>query len=134
MAVFKRGNTWWYKVRFANREIRESAKTQLKTIAKQAEQKRRRELEEGYNDVGDRRAERIQSLTKVADEYLADYALRHRSVTFARYAVGHVKRHLGEKLVVDLGDQTVRSYQATASKRAHPRRASMRKWASSCGC
>jgi integrase len=116
MAVFKRGNIWWYKFRFSNREIRESAKTQLKTLAKQAEQKRRRELEEGYNDVGDRRSERIQSLTKVADEYLADYALRHRSVTFARYAIGHVKRHLGEKLVVDLGDQTVRSYQATRLK------------------
>jgi hypothetical protein len=39
MAVYKRGNTWWYKFRFANREIRESAKTRSKTLAKQAEQK-----------------------------------------------------------------------------------------------
>jgi integrase len=116
MAVFKRGNVSWYKFRFANREIRESAKTHSKTLAKQAEQKRRRELEEGYNDVGDRRADRIQSISAVADEYLADYSLRHRSVVFAKYALGHVKRHIGEKLVVDVGDQTVRNYQAARLK------------------
>ena len=94
-------------------KIRESGQTQRDRSRRE---QRRRELEEGYNDLVDNRHERIQSLATVADEYLASYASRHRSVTFARYAVGHVKRHLGEKLVVDLGDQTVRSYQATRLK------------------
>jgi integrase len=35
---------------------------------------------------------------------------------FARYALGHLKRHLGEKLVVDIGDQTVKNYQAARLK------------------
>ena len=47
MAVFKRGKVWWYEFVFAGRRIRESVKTHSKTVAKLAEQKRRRELEEG---------------------------------------------------------------------------------------
>jgi len=52
MAVYKRGDVWWYKFRFANRIIRESSKTSSKTVAKLAEAKRRRELEQGYNNLG----------------------------------------------------------------------------------
>ena len=33
MSVFKRGEVWWYKFRFANRLIRESTKTTSKTVA-----------------------------------------------------------------------------------------------------
>lgn len=116
MAVYKRGETYWYKFRFAGREIRESAKTTLKTLAKKAEEKRRRELEEGFNDLGDRRAHRIEKLATVADAYLADYVMRHRSEQFAKNAIGHVKRHLGEKLLVDISDQTVRAYQTSRLK------------------
>ena len=51
MALSKRGNTWWYEFLFARQRIRESAKTTSKTVAKLAEQKRRRELELGFNGV-----------------------------------------------------------------------------------
>jgi len=51
MAVFERGNTWWYKFYFAGRLIRESTKSASKTVAKNAETKRRRELEKAYNNV-----------------------------------------------------------------------------------
>ena len=115
MAVFQRGGVYWYKFRFAGREIRESAKTKSKTLAKQAEQKRRRELEQGFN-LRDRRAERVQDLSAVADAYLAEYELRHRSIVFARHALGHVKRFLGKKLVVDISEQTVKAYQSARLK------------------
>ena len=46
MAVYKRGGVWWYKFRFAGRMIRESAKTESKTVARSAEKQRTRELEE----------------------------------------------------------------------------------------
>ena len=36
MAVFKRGDVWWYKFYFAGRLIRESTKSTSKTIAKTA--------------------------------------------------------------------------------------------------
>ena len=65
MALFKRGNTWWYEFLFARRRVRESAKTTSKTVAKLAEQNRRRELERGFNGVEDVRDERIRSLKEI---------------------------------------------------------------------
>jgi hypothetical protein len=95
MSLFKRGKVWWYEFWFAGRRIRESSKTGSKTVAKAAEQKRRRELEEGFNNLEDVRQERVRTVTEIADEYLVSYRLRNpRSATFAEYAVGHVKRLL----------------------------------------
>src|SRR5882762_3930482 len=44
MGLFRRGNIWWYEFLFARRRVRESARTMSKTVAKQAEQNRHREL------------------------------------------------------------------------------------------
>jgi hypothetical protein len=92
MAVFKRGGVWWYKFYFVGQFIRESAKTTSKTVAKDAENQRRRELEQGYHNLPQRRENRIRQLRGVADEYLADYKLRFRGITFAEYAIGHAPR------------------------------------------
>jgi integrase len=116
MAVFKRGKVWWYEFVFAGRRVRESVKTHSKTVAKLAEQKRRRELEEGFNGLEDTRDERIKSMKELAAAYLAEYKLRHRSVTFAEYAVGNVIRHLGELMAVDVTDKTVKTYQTARLK------------------
>jgi integrase len=122
MGVYKRGGVWWYKFRFAGRMIRESAKTESKTVARDAEKQRTRELEEGYNNIGDRRNERIQPISAIAKEYLADYKLKHRSGTFATYATGHVVRHLGKLLAVDTSPDVVRQYQvARLKEKASPK-------------
>jgi len=63
-------SVWWYKFYFAGQCIRESSKTTSKTLAKQAEQKRRRELEEGFNGIVDRREERIRTIKDLAHAYL----------------------------------------------------------------
>ena len=65
MALFKRGSIWWYEFLFAGRRIRESAKTGSKTVAKLAEQNRRRELEGGFNGIQDKREERIRNITEM---------------------------------------------------------------------
>jgi integrase len=116
MAVYKRGGVWWYKFRFAGRMIRESAKTESKTVARHAEKQRGRELEEGYNNIGDRRDERIQPLSAIAKAYLDEYKLKHRSGTFATYALRHVVRHVGKLLVVDVSTDTVKQYQVARLK------------------
>jgi hypothetical protein len=77
MALFKRGRIWWYEFLFARRRVRESAKTTSKTVAKLAEQNRRRELEQGFNGVEDRRDERIKTVNELGVAYLEDYRLRH---------------------------------------------------------
>jgi integrase len=51
MSVFRRGNTWWFEFQFNGSRIRESAHTTSKTIARDAERQRRRELELGINRI-----------------------------------------------------------------------------------
>lgn len=65
MSLFKRGNIWWYKFWFSPMRVRESSKTTSKTLAKAAEQKRRRELEEGFNNIEDVRQERVRTIREL---------------------------------------------------------------------
>ena len=73
MGVFQRGRVWWYKFYFAGREIIESSKSRSKTVAKDAEKQRRRELEEGFHNLGSAREQRIRPLKEIIDEYLVGY-------------------------------------------------------------
>src|SRR6266550_5794262 len=116
MALFKRGNIWWYEFLFARRRVRESAKTASKTVAKMAEQKRRRQLEDGFNGVEDNREKRIRSVKELGRAYLNDYRLRHKSIVFAEYAVENVIRHVGAVMAVDVTEHTVTAYQTTRLK------------------
>jgi len=111
MSVFKRGKVWWYEFWFAGRRIQESTKATSKTVAKLAEQKRRRELEEGFNSIEDRRDERIRTIKEIAKDYLEGYFLRNRSRTFAEYAIGHLTRLLGARMIVDADEIMVLGYQ-----------------------
>ena len=54
--LYRRGQVWWYKFKFAGRAFVESAKTSSKEIARRAELKRRRELEEGFHGLKKREA------------------------------------------------------------------------------
>jgi integrase len=116
VAVFPRGRVWWYKFYFAGQFIRESSKSTSKTVAKNAESQRRRELEQGFNNVQKKRENRVRQLRDVAAEYLADYRLRFRDVTFAEYAIGHVVRLLGDALLVDIDESAVFKYQTDRLK------------------
>src|SRR6266446_364000 len=116
MALFRRSNIWWYEFLFAQQRVRESAKTASKTVAKLAEQKRRRQLEDGFNGVEDNRCERIRSVKQLGRAYLEGCKLRHKAVAFAEYAVGHVIRHLGAMMAVDVTNKTVNTYQTARLK------------------
>jgi integrase len=112
MSLFRRGDVWWYEFWFAGRRIRESSKSPSKTVAKGAEQKRKRELEAGFNNFTDLRHERIRTFSDMADEFFAAYKLRlPQSVVFAGYAINHLKRILGGKMLVDFNETAVIQYQ-----------------------
>jgi integrase len=112
MSLFRRGDVWWYEFWFAGRRIQESSKSPSKTIARNAEQKRRRELEEGFNNFTDTRRERIRTFSDVADEFFNGYKLRlPNSAVFADYAIDHLKRLLGSKMLVDFNEAAVIKYQ-----------------------
>jgi hypothetical protein len=70
MALLKRGGVWWYKFYFAGQPIRESSRSTSKTVAKRAEQKRRRELETGFHNIEEGRQHRSRYLRDLVDEYL----------------------------------------------------------------
>ena len=55
MSVYKRGETYWFKFLFQGQQIRESARTTSKTVAREAERARRRDLELGLNRIGKRK-------------------------------------------------------------------------------
>jgi hypothetical protein len=110
MSVYKRGGVWWYSFNFAGKHYQESTKSASKTLAKTAEKNRRRELEEAFNGTADNRKARVQSISTLAEAYLEDYKVRHRAATFAEYAVGHVTRLLGDKMVVNISEKTVKGY------------------------
>jgi integrase len=112
VSLFQRGDIWWYEFWFAGRRIRESSKSESKTLAKTAEKNRRRELEEGFNNVADVRRERVRAIGDIADEFLEEYKLRHpQSATFAEYAIGHIRRLVGDKMLVDMNEPSVIKYQ-----------------------
>jgi len=101
---------------FAGRRYQESTKSTSKTLAKTAEKNRRRELEQAFNGATDNRKARVQSISTLAESYLEEYKVRHRAGVFAEYALGHVTRLLGDKLVVDINEGVVKTYQTTRLK------------------
>jgi len=87
---FSTRQIWWCKFYFAGHLIRKLSKSISKTVAKNAENQRRRKLEQGFNNVQTGREIRIRQLRDVAEDHLGDYRLRFRGVTFTEYAIGHV--------------------------------------------
>src|SRR5215470_7439827 len=51
MSLYPRGGVWWYHFRFAGQHIQESTKSKSKTVARDAERSRRRQLEESWNQI-----------------------------------------------------------------------------------
>ena len=79
-------------------------------------------MEERFNSLSDDRKERIRTIAEIAKDYIEDYKLRHRSTTFAEYAVGHVTRIVGSLMTIEANEQTVLNYQtARLKEKASPK-------------
>ncbi|HYI92239.1 MAG TPA: site-specific integrase, partial [Bryobacteraceae bacterium] len=116
MGVYKRGDTWWYEFVFAGKRVRESARTPSKTVAKEAEKSRRRELERTLAGLpAEKREDRIRSVNDVVKVYLESYALSHRdkSVLFANGRLAQISRLLGSTLLPDLTQSVIHQYMKT---------------------
>lgn len=109
--LYKRSDTWWWRIKFAGRTIRESAKTNSKELARRAEIKRRRELEEGYHGLKKRQAP--QTLKSASDDWLK---LKQPTVAVKTHLIektnlGHILPIIGKKLVSELDAADVSRYQ-----------------------
>ena len=116
MATYKRGGVWWYSFIFAGKRVQESAKTTLRTVAREAEQSRRRELERRLAGmpVG-KRNDRISSVSDFVRPYSEHYGINHRpqSGQFSAGRLAHVTRLLGNTLLPDLTETAIRRYIRT---------------------
>ena len=110
MSVYRRGEVWWYKFRFNGQAIRESADTGSKTVAREAERVRRRELEEGLNGIRRQRA-RLFSLASREWLDLKSSVLSARSVQIEEANLKHLGPHFGGKLIGDIEAGDISRYQ-----------------------
>ena len=125
MAVYrptKDSRVWWYDFIFEGQRVRESAKTRSKTVAKDSEKARRRELEESYNGI--KRRDRAKLFSIAADEWLDLKALTlaPSSQRIERDNLKHLRPHFEKRLVTDIQAKDVSRYQqARLAEKASPK-------------
>src|SRR5262252_5272375 len=113
MSVYRRGDVWWYKFRFAGQMIRETSKSNSKTVAKEAEWSRRRELEEGWNQI--KRRTLPPTLDRAGTAWLDGEKPHLAERTYEIYDVAlrcHLKPVLGKLLLCDIDAGRIAAYQA----------------------
>jgi integrase len=110
MSVFRRGNTWWFKFRFQGQVIRESAKSTSKTMARDAERARRRDLELSVNRIQKR--ERMPLFSVAAREWVATKSgLTPKSTERSEYHVFTLTKEFGRRLVCDITTEDIAALQ-----------------------
>lgn len=113
MSLYKRGYVWWYKFRFAGQVIRESSKSESKTVARDAQRERRSELARTYNHIPKRI--RIPLFSRAADDWFETVKPHIADRTRNIYDVAlrcHLKPALGGLLLCDIDADRIASYQA----------------------
>jgi integrase len=113
MSVYKRGDVWWYKFRFAGQGIRESSKSESKTVAKAAERSRRRELEGSFNRIAKPRTAQLFSAAAEAWLKAKIAHLSPRSVIIERANLKHINPYFGKMLLCDIAADDISQYQAS---------------------
>ena len=111
MSVYKRGQTYWYEFAFAGSRIRESARTDSKRIAQEAERKRRRDLELGVNRIA--KPAEIPLFKAAAEKLLEDKRARRARNTgeLYRFALKPVVSEFGKRLICDISPEDIALYQ-----------------------
>jgi integrase len=101
---------WWYKFTFAGQVIRESSKSNSKTVAKDAERARRREMELAINRIPKR--EKTPLFASAADLWLAGKSgLAETSKQRYKECVAVLKNEFGKRLVCDFDGNDIAEYQ-----------------------
>ncbi len=95
------------------RRRRGSTGTSNKAQAIAEERHQRERLQKGYSQVIEEEAREQQRKTirQAADDFLDEYGTKHRSATYAEYALKHVKGLLGDRLVMEITPKVVKWYQ-----------------------
>ena len=110
--VYKRGGVWWYEFAFLGQRVRESSRSTSKTVARDAERQRRRELEESANGLrGKRRRPLLFSVA--VREYLTwkEGEVKASTLRIESKNLDHLLPVLGRLLLADIDGRDVAKYQ-----------------------
>ena len=121
MSVYKRGETYWFKFLFQGQQIRESARTNSKTVAREAERARRRDLELGLNRIGKRK--RTPLFPTAAKEWIeAKVGKSESTLRNYRQYVDSLTSEFKDRLVCDIDIADIRTLQRKRLKQGlgHP--------------
>ena len=113
--IYRRGKkgTLWFRFRFAGRFVHESARTTSRTVAREAERQRRRELELSWNRI--ERRTLPPSFDKAARLWVSAARPHLACRTYEIYDVAircHLSPVLGSLLLCDIGAREIGNYQA----------------------
>jgi len=110
--IYRRGKkgTYWFRFRFAGRFVHESTRTTSKTVARNAERQRRRELEEKWNRIEKRQLP--PTLTQASKQWLAKRAgLAEGTRETYEAALEHLRKYFANTLVCEIEARDVADYQ-----------------------
>ncbi len=115
MAVFQRGEVWWYEFVFHGQRIRESTGSGSKTLAVRAERERRRQLDEGANSLKARKWPR--TFRFAAKEWLAVNTPHWSEGTLEiqQRVLGHLAT-FNDLLLSDIAPEHIARHQAARKK------------------
>jgi integrase len=114
--LYRRGNTWWYKFRFSGQIVRESARTESKTIAREAERRRRQQLVESYHGFRKRARPLLFSVASKDWLDLKRPALAKKSCRIEEINLAHLRPVFGGMLISDIRSQDIAAYQQSRLK------------------
>jgi integrase len=110
--IYRRGKkgTLWFRFRFAGRFVHESARTTSRTIAREAERQRRRELEKSWNRI--ERRSLPPTFTEAAKRWLEKRTgLASNTRETYQGALKHLREGLGTMLVSEIEARNIVAYQ-----------------------
>jgi integrase len=112
--IYRRGKngTFWYRFRFAGRMIHESTRSASKTVAREAERQRRRELVERVNNIGKKR-ELPPTFAVASKRWLETWGptVAESTLNSARWALKPVLAVFAAKLLCDIEPGDIADYQ-----------------------
>jgi len=111
MALYRRGATWWFQFKYCGRRYQESAGTSSKTLARNIERGRHRQVEEASHGIRKHRNLAVLFPTAAADWLaLKKPSWAPKTFSAASLDVGHLKKHFGNLLLIDIKAIDVSGY------------------------
>jgi integrase len=113
MSVYLIGKIYHYDFVMDGRRYKASTGKTSRQAAEKVERKVRMRLESGYTEIvqQEEREQGRRTIREAGDAFLQEYRAKHRAPTFAEYALGHVGRLLGDRLVLEVTPGIVKRYQ-----------------------